>query len=144
MQKLLMGVDIGSGGCKVTVIDTHRRVVSKKYTEYGTSYPHPGWAEQNPLDWEKALVATLSQTFGDGSCSPKEIECISIGATTHTVVLLDGEGKVLRPAILWTDKRTLDEVESAETKLWRHDHRGNPAHAQCQLDPSVSCLGPAA
>ncbi len=41
----------------------------------------------------------------------EEIECITIGATTHTVVLLDREGKALRPAILWTDKRTIDEVE---------------------------------
>lgn len=111
MQKLLMGIDIGSGGCKISVIDTRGRVVSKKYCEYKTSYPHPGWAEQDPLDWEEALTATLSRTFGDGSCSPKDIECISVGATTHTVVLLDGEGKVLRPAILWTDKRTIDEVE---------------------------------
>lgn len=111
MKKLLMGIDIGSGGCKVTVIDTAGRVLSKKYSEYKTFYPHPGWAEQNPADWEEALAKTLSLTFGNADCSRQEIECITIGATTHTVVLLDKGGKVLRPAILWTDKRTIAEVE---------------------------------
>ena len=92
-----MGIDIGSGGCKVTVIDTAGRVLSKKYCEYRTFYPHPGWAEQNPADWEEALAKTLALTVGDAACSRQEIECITIGATTHTVVLLDKEGKSSGP-----------------------------------------------
>lgn len=116
IKKLLMGIDIGSGGCKVTVIDTNGRVVSKKYSEYQTFYPHPGWAEQNPEDWVEALTKTLFLTFDDEGCSLQEIECITIGATTHTVVLLDREGKILRPAILWTDKRTIDEVQWLKRK----------------------------
>jgi xylulokinase len=132
MRKLLMGVDIGSGGCKVTVVDTHGRVISKEYTEYKTAYPHPGWAEQDPMDWEEALAATLSQTFGDGTCSPKEIECISIGATTHTVVLLDADGNVLRPAILWTDKRTLVEVE------WLKQNHGDMVIEETLHMPNVN------
>ena len=132
MKKLLMGIDIGSGGCKVTVIDTTGRVVSKKYCEYKTSYPHPGWAEQNPADWEEALAGTLTLTFGDADCSREKIECITIGATTHTVVLLDREGKVLRPAILWTDKRTIDEVE------WLKKNQGDMIIAETLHMPNVN------
>lgn len=132
MKKLLMGVDIGSGGCKITVIDTCGRVVSRQYREYRTHYPHPGWAEQNPTDWEEAFAKTLSLTFGDGSCSPTEIECVTIGATTHTVVLLDREGKVLRPAILWTDKRTIAEVE------WLRKNHGDMIIAETLHMPNVN------
>ncbi|MFZ4440106.1 MAG: xylulokinase [Syntrophales bacterium] len=116
MKKLLMGIDIGSGGCKVTVIDTAGRIISKKYSEYNTLYTRPGWAEQNPADWEDSLVKTLALTFNNADCSREEIECITIGATTHTLVLLDKEGTVLRPAILWTDKRTIAEVEWLKEK----------------------------
>ncbi len=132
MKKLLMGIDIGSGGCKVTVIDTTGRVVSKKYSEYQTFYPHPGWAEQNPADWEEALVKTLAQTFAAPDCSLTEIECITIGATTHTVVLLDKDGRVLRPAILWTDKRTIAEVE------WLKRNHGDMIVAETLHMPNVN------
>lgn len=111
MKKLLVGIDIGSGGCKITVIDTEGQVLSKRYNEYRTSYLHPGWAEQNPKDWEESLAKTLAETLSTLTCSLKQIECITIGAATHTVVLLDKECKPLRPAILWTDKRSIAEVE---------------------------------
>jgi xylulokinase len=116
MKSKLMGIDIGSGGCKVTVIDNDGNILSKNYIEYKTSYPHPGWAEQNPLDWENALIDALARTFAAQDLSPREIECVTIGAATHTVVLLDQKGKVLRPAILWTDKRTIAEVEWLKEK----------------------------
>jgi xylulokinase len=132
MKKLLMGIDIGSGGCKVTVIDTAGRVLSKKYSEYKTLYPHPGWAEQNPADWEEALAKTLALTFGDADCSREEIECITIGATTHTVVLLDKGGNVLRPAILWTDKRTIAEVE------WLKENHGDMIIEETLHMPNVN------
>jgi xylulokinase len=129
---LLMGIDIGSGGCKITVIDAKGRICKKRYNEYRTSYPHPGWAEQNPDDWEEALAKTLAQTLSDPGCSVKEIECITIGAATHTVVLLDKDGRVLRPAILWTDKRTIAEVE------WLRENHGDMIIEQTLHMPNVN------
>jgi xylulokinase len=118
MKTLLMGIDIGSGGCKITVVDRSGAVISKSFVEYETAYPHPGWAEQDPLEWERALQQSLRLIFEKGGVTPGEIACITVGAATHTVVLLDRSGRVLRPAILWTDKRTIREVE------WLRAHHG--------------------
>jgi len=115
-MKNLMGIDIGSGGCKVAVIDSCGRVLSKKFREYETHYPHPGWAEQDPTEWEKALQESLSIIFKENEGLSREMGCITIGAATHTVVLLDKGGKVLRPAILWTDRRSIREVEWLKEK----------------------------
>ena len=70
-----------------------------------------GWAEQDPRDWENALRELLPLSFAEAGIRPGDIGCITIGAATHSVVLLDKKGKVLRPAILWTDRRSIDEVE---------------------------------
>jgi len=107
----LMGIDIGSGGCKVIVINDSGEVLGRKYREYETNYPHLGWAEQDPRDWENALRELLPIVFSEAGIRPRDLGCITIGAATHSVVLLDKKGKVLRPAILWTDRRSIDEVE---------------------------------
>jgi len=85
--------------------------LAKKYREYETHYPYSGWAEQDPKDWENALRELLSVAFSEASLRPRDISCITIGAATHTVVFLDKKGQALRPAILWTDRRTINEVE---------------------------------
>jgi xylulokinase len=110
-MKNLLGIDLGSGGCKVTVIDASGKVLAQAYEEYETRYPHPGWAEQDPRDWELALGKTLTAIFQKSEFTPADIGCLAIGAATHTVVLLDPKGRILRPAILWTDRRTIGEVE---------------------------------
>lgn len=107
----LMGIDLGSGGCKVTVLDPSGKVLARGYEEYETRYPHPGWAEQDPKDWETALGKTLAAIFRGSGFAPPDIGCLAIGAATHTVVLVDRKGRFLRPAILWTDRRTIREVE---------------------------------
>jgi len=47
---LLLGVDLGTGGCKVSAITFTGEVVASFSTEYPTAHPQPGWAEQNPAD----------------------------------------------------------------------------------------------
>ena len=107
----LMGIDIGSGGCKIVVINSSGEVMSRKYREIETNYPHPGWAEQDPRDWENALRELLPLALSEADVQARDISCITISAATHSVVLLDKRGKVLRPAILWTDRRTIEETE---------------------------------
>lgn len=111
-RQYMIGIDIGSGGCKVTIVDEGGNVTGSGYREYPTYYPHPGWSEQEPREWYQALIFTLKNALTDGAISPQEIVSIAIGAATHTMVLLDERNEVLRPAILWTDKRTISQVEA--------------------------------
>ena len=50
-ELVLLGVDFGSGGCKVTAIDSVGTILGTASVEYTTWYEHRGWSEQDPADW---------------------------------------------------------------------------------------------
>jgi xylulokinase len=75
---------------------------------YAMDSPRPGWAETDPAAWwvaTRSAVASLSPTNLRG------IEAIGLSGQMHGVVLADAEGQALRPAVLWADGRSADEVE---------------------------------
>ena len=111
MKNRLIGVDIGSGGCKVIIIDETGKILGRSYQEWPTYYRHPGWSEQEPSDWEKALSITMKMAMDSGRIKPAEIGAITFGSATHSIVFLDERDQILRPAILWTDKRTIEQVD---------------------------------
>ena len=61
----MLGIDIGSGGCKVTIVDNSGEVAATAFKEYPTDYPHPGWAEQHPDKWHEALQQTLNEAVAN-------------------------------------------------------------------------------
>ena len=111
MGNYVLGIDIGSGSVKVTLLSREGRTVADSGCEYPTYYDRPGWAEQDVGDWGKAFGAALQKIYQETGIPPKEIEALAIDAATHTAVLLDEDGKLLRRAILWTDQRCAGETE---------------------------------
>jgi xylulokinase len=110
MQKLLMGVDFGTGGCKATVIDTAGSILASAFEEYPSEHLHPGWSEQNPASWIQAFNNTVSQCLRQG-ISAADIAGIGISASTHNAVLMDKDGSVIRPCIMWNDQRSAGQVK---------------------------------
>ena len=103
-----IGVDLGTSAVKLLLMqgdDTIDRIVSK---EYPLSFPHPGWSEQKPEDWWDATVEGLAELTAD--CDKSQIAGISFGGQMHGLVTLDDQDQVIRPAILWNDGRTGQEV----------------------------------
>lgn len=103
----LLGIDIGTSGCKITVIDAYGHVLDEGFSEYVTAHPKPGHAEQWPEDWCDAVRLLLDQMSGRGLVDLKKIAAIALDGSTHNVVLLDKHMKILRPVIMWTDQRSV-------------------------------------
>ena len=105
MGDLLIGIDLGSGGCKATAIDTDGRLAGEAAAEYPTRYPRPGWSEQDPADWFPAMVAALNKLRGAG-VDLSRAAAAAFDGSTHNAVLLDGAMKPVRATIMWTDQRS--------------------------------------
>ena len=59
---VLLGIDFGSGGCKVTAIDGTGTILGEASVEYTTHYEHQGWSEQDPGDWYPAMCEAKAWT----------------------------------------------------------------------------------
>ena len=111
MMKLLLGIDFGTGGCKVTAIGEDGALVDEASVEYPTHHEHPGWSEQEPGDWWNALVAALRK-LSDKGVDLKSVAACALDGSTHNAVLLDAKYRPLRRTIMWTDQRSAAECEA--------------------------------
>ncbi len=101
----LVGIDVGTTGVKAVRISETGEVLERAEEEYPLSIPQPGWAEQDPEDWWRAVERV-------GWAGP-----VGLSGQMHGLVLLDAGGKVLRPAILWNDQRTAAECAEIEERV---------------------------
>ncbi len=110
-MRYLLGIDFGGGASKATLLREDGHIEATHTTEYKTSYPAPGYAEQNPDDWFDATVENIKGVIEKSQISPCEILAVSLDAATHTAVIMDEDFNVIRPSIYWTDTRSTKEVE---------------------------------
>ena len=112
-----IGIDIGTTGSKVLLIDEEGRVIDKETVEYALYMPKPGWSEQNPEDWWAATKRAIKTIIARTRVTPDSIEGIGLTGQMHGLVMLDENWKVIRPAILWNDQRTAAEAELLNQKF---------------------------
>ena len=103
-----IGVDLGTSAVKLLLVDEAGQIWHTVSKEYPLFFPHPGWSEQNPEDWWAACVAGIGELL-EGFDAGK-VAGIGVGGQMHGLVALDSGDRVLRPAILWNDGRTAEEV----------------------------------
>lgn len=108
-MKYLIGIDIGTSGTKSIVVDTNGKVVASSTKTYPLYTPKPGWAEQDPADWYKAVVDSLHDILS--GIDKADLLGVSFSGQMHGLVALDADSKVIRPAMLWCDQRTQKQCD---------------------------------
>ncbi len=109
----LVGLDVGTSGVKGLAIDDDGTVLARAQAGYPLHTPRPGWAEQNPEDWWRATESVLEQ-LGAAVGMPG---AIGLSGQMHGLVALDSSDRVLRPAILWNDQRTIAQCRQIEQRI---------------------------
>jgi xylulokinase len=109
-ERTLVGVDVGTSGAKAIAISTDGDVVGTAEASYPLSTPRPGWSEQDPDDWARAAEQVIADLGADPAA-------VGLSGQMHGLVVLDEQGRVLRPAILWNDQRTGAECAEIEERI---------------------------
>ena len=104
-----IGADLGTSALKLILADANGQIINSVTKDYDLSFPNPGWSEQSPADWCKALKDGIKELTEN--INSDEISGISVAGQMHGLVILDENDKVIRPAILWNDGRTSEETE---------------------------------
>ena len=105
----LLGIDIGTSGCKAVLLDANAKVLASVMVDYPLAVPKPGWAEQNPADWWEATCGSVRQVLEQ--VPGVQVKAIGLSGQMHGMVPLDQARSVIRPAILWNDQRNQHQCE---------------------------------
>ncbi|HKB85846.1 MAG TPA: xylulokinase [Ignavibacteriaceae bacterium] len=111
-----LGLDVGTTGAKAILVNESGKAAATASSGYSMFNPKPLWSEQNPEDWWKAVQTSFKNIIA-GGIEPGQIKGIGLTGQMHGLVLLDKEGKVLRPCIMWNDQRTSGECEEITSKI---------------------------
>lgn len=112
-----IGIDLGTSAVKLLLVSKSGQIVNTVSREYPLFFPRPGWAEQSPEDWWNACVDGIRELLQ--GFDSRQAAGIGIGGQMHGLVVLDENDHVIRPAILWNDGRTADEVDYLNTVVGR-------------------------
>lgn len=129
MGPYLLGIDLGTTGCKAVVLAPDGTLHAQARRGYEPTVPRPTWSEQDPAEWWEATTETVREVLDTQGVRPDAIAGVGLTGQMHGLVLLDASGKVLRPAILWNDQRTGDDCEALTKRVGAErvlEETGNP------------------
>lgn len=114
-----VGIDSSTTATKALVMAADGHVVSIGRSEYGFNTPGPMWSEQSPDLWWLATVAAVSEALEVAGVPGESVRAVGLTGQMHGLVMLDADGEVLRPAILWNDQRTQAECNEIRERVGR-------------------------
>src|SRR6202020_656275 len=107
-----LGLDIGTSGSRALLVDERGAVRA------GCTAPHeemrmerPLWAEQRPENWWEAALIAIRGVLAQSGVSGSEVKGIGLSGQMHGLVIVDGSGEVIRPALIWCDQRSQAQVD---------------------------------
>ena len=112
-----VGLDLGTSGVKAVLLSSRGDLVAEATSPLNVSRPQPLWSEQAPADWlaatDHAMRALREQA---GPERWQHVGALAAAGQMHGAVLLDAQGEVLRPAILWNDGRSQAQCAELEAR----------------------------
>ncbi len=106
----ILAIDLGTSSVKALVLDRHGRVAGRGQATYPTLHPHPAHDEQHLDDW---LQATITAADSARRFAPHlEIHAVAVSGQMHGTVLVDRAARPIGPAIIWSDRRTSEDIDA--------------------------------
>ena len=121
MRDLYLAIDVGTGSIRSAIVDRTGRILSVSHKEHEQFVPQFGWSEQRPADWWSGTLETITNVLDTVENARNRIAAISSCGQMHGSVLIDDDGKLTREAaLLWNDKRTVDQVNAFNKRVASH------------------------
>jgi xylulokinase len=112
---MYIGIDLGTSGVKAILLNEQQQILASHTEKLAISRPHPLWSEQHPDDWWQATDTAIQKLAVQHPLS--DVKAIGLTGQMHGAVLLDKQGNVLRPAILWNDGRSVEQCHTLEQRV---------------------------
>jgi xylulokinase len=114
-EKIVVAHDMGTSADKAVLVTVTGKILDSVKEHYPISHPHPGWAEQNPDDWWKAVCDTTRSVLKKTRIKPENVVAVTLSSQTQCLIPIDEKGAPLRPAMSWLDGRSAEIIRET---LW--------------------------
>ncbi len=104
-----LGLDIGTSAVKAVLVDGRQRLIAEATAPLVIHEPRPGWYEQDPETWWDATLTVVDALRRAVPAEFRALSAIGLSGQMHSALILDRNGKPIRPAILWNDGRAVAE-----------------------------------
>ena len=117
----LVGIDLGTSSVKALIIDDAGSIRGVASAGYPILTPREGFAEQEPRAWWKATAEAVRRVLSSSGVPPQSIAAVGLSGQMHGMVPLDERGHVIRPAIIWPDQRSAQDVQEIYRVVGREE-----------------------
>jgi xylulokinase len=108
-----LGIDVGTGGTRALLVDERGKVRRARAAPHEEMrMERPLWAEQRPENWWDAAQQAVSGVLADAGASGRSVRGVGLSGQMHGLVLLDAADAVIRPALIWCDQRSQEQVDA--------------------------------
>lgn len=108
-KQYILSIDIGTSSCKVVLFDMDGTIIKKTSKEHSTYYCKNGGVEQQPNHWWENTVWAINELFKQLNLSKSDIAVIGVDSQSSAMIAMTKDGKILHPAMIWTDRRATYE-----------------------------------
>src|SRR2546421_3228750 len=129
----VIGCDVGSQGTNSALYSADGTLIASAYQAYDVVFPRPGWAEQDPVLWTRALHASIRRLLEQVPEGPSSVKALSFGSQLDGMVVCDAKGRAVRPAMIWMDRRAEAQAAGLAERLSPGDFY---RHVGANLDSS--------
>ncbi len=106
----LLAIDLGTSSVKVLVTSSSGEILGRGESSYPILSAASGTAEQDPETWWESTISAVGQAMRHTETAGTPIACIGLSGQMHGTVLIDEDGLPLAPAVIWPDRRTVQQV----------------------------------
>src|SRR5579871_3121763 len=113
----VLGIDIGTTSTIGVLIRPPDQTVALASRPVALRSDHVGWAEEDPEQWWANVGEIIRELTRSSGVSPAEIAAVGVTGMLPAVVLLDSDGRLLRPSIQQSDARCGAEVAELQREI---------------------------
>lgn len=108
---MLLGIDLGTSSFKAVLFDPAAgAIAAQAKVPIRTLLPKPGWAEMDPESLWQVLLDTLAQLGRNRPDAFAAVRGVGLSTIFPALVPMDRAGRALRPALLYSDHRSLPQA----------------------------------
>lgn len=117
MKNYILTFDIGTTGNKCTIFSPNGTSLASVTVPYGTDYPQPGWAQQDPYQYWESVVQGMKKLNLENQEYIRGISCIGLSGHMNGMLPISAEGEPIFPEIIHSDNRSASYCSLIRDKI---------------------------